>query len=70
MYPGAVARRRKGEPPPDPRVSTHVYLPSDLYETVAREAQENGRSINQEIIQALKQWTRARADESRYVLAS
>lgn len=55
MYLEVVARRRKGEEPID-RVSTHVYLPRDLYEAVAREAQKADRSVNAEITQAVRSW--------------
>ena len=70
MYTGAVARRRKGEPEPEPRMSTHVYIPASLYEAVAEGAQAEGRSINAEIIQALKAWVSERSDRLRFSLVS
>lgn len=63
-----MARRRKDQEPVD-RTNTHVYLPRDLYETVAKEAQKADRSVNGEIIQALKHWLNSKGYQFDFSLS-
>lgn len=70
MYAGAMPRRRKDAPEPEERVDTHIYLPRSVYDAVARAAQENDRSINAEVLQALRRWLRSHDTDASFALAS